>query len=128
MARKKVERSDDNLDKLIQEYYNLDTQIKELSDRKDPLNKTIKLAMRKRGITKYLTGNLAAICSIQRRIKYFDEPAVKRLKSLGFNQAVKEIVDPETIKDLIKTGQINEEVLVDYMEVKEIELLTIKKE
>ena len=128
MPRKKPEPAEDNLAKLIKEYYSLDMQIKELTDRKESLNKTIKLSMRTRGITKFKADDLIASFTVHIRIKYYEDLAVKKLKSLGFTQAVKEIVDADAVKDLIKTGQISADILNSYMESKEVEILTIKKE
>lgn len=50
------------------------------------------------------------------------------LKKLGLHQAIKEVVDGDVIKELVKTGQLKDDLLADFIEVREIELLTIKKE
>ncbi len=94
------------LDKLVNDYYALDTQIKKLTEQKDPLNKTIKHIMREYRLNVHIVKDLKVEYRLQGRRTLVVEKALEKLKELG--------VDPENTPELWKST--------------DIELLSVKKQ
>lgn len=99
MSRSKTPRTTPELlDKLLSDYYNLDIQIKSLTEQKDPLNKAIKHIMKECRLNSHIAKELKAEYHLHIRRTLHVEKVLERLKSLG--------VDPETVPEFWKSNEI----------------------
>lgn len=94
------------LDKLLRDYYDLNLQIKNLMEQKDPLNRTIKHLMKEYRLNSHITKDLKAEYRFHVRRILDVEKVLERLKSLG--------IDPDTVPEFWKNN--------------EVEVLTVKKQ
>lgn len=122
---------DVNLNLLVPEYFEVDEMQKSYKKKRDKLNSKIKSTVTE-GISYIETekGNFELNKSIQERTKLDEEQAVKILKELGHEGAVKtvEVPDQEALEDLIFQGLISPEQLASAVQVNKVEVLKIKKE
>lgn len=127
--RRPDSEAQDNLISLIKEYYQLEREIKRLSEQKEPLNKKIKSLMRAQNLERFLADDIVATFRVQVRNSLIEDQAVKKLKALRCTNAIKlkETVDQDEVDRLIQIGRLDPAVLDDCWVAKEIEYLTVSR-
>lgn len=120
----------DKLEELLEKYYEVDQEYKQLKKKKDPLNNHIKEIMREEGMDKVKYGDLVAKYSIRERTKIQEEKLLEVLKEEGMEEyiIVKEKPDVESLEQAVLSNEIDVRILADCVESKEIEYLRVKKE
>lgn len=105
-----------------------DAEQKRLKKISEPLKKQIKDYMSENDIEKLEEGPVVAQFQRQERVSTNEEKLVDKLKSLGFDKAIRtvEVPDQEVIEELIYQGELNPAELDDCVIRKEIERLTVK--
>lgn len=112
----------------VKMYAELDTQEKAIKKQKDPLNKSIKEEMKSKGLSKFEHENIVVDYSVQERTSMNEDRLVMKLKSLGFDEAIKtvEVPDQAVIESLIYEGKLSPIELDDCIEKKRVEVLKVK--
>lgn len=113
----------------VNEYIALDNQIKELTKRRDELNKRLKEDMRLMEMDKVETNDYVLSYIIQNRVTINEPKLIDRLKLLGFSRAIVlvEKVDSDVVESLIYNGELAPADVEDCNEYKEVETLKVTK-
>lgn len=118
-----------DLNKLVNSFYDLKSTADSYKKQANNLNKDIKNEMKAGGLKNIDTGRVVATFSVQERTSMNQDKLLKRLKDLGLHQAIKtvEVPNETAVEDLIYKGHLDASKIQDCIEVKEVEVLRIKK-
>lgn len=118
-----------NIEQRIDQAFQLDQQIKSLTKDLDPVKKDIKNEMKESGLTKVESANAVASLSTQERTSMNEDKLVLKLQALGLDEALttKIIPNNEVIEQLIFEGKLDAAELQSCVEVKYVDVLTLKK-
>ena len=118
-----------NMEQLVQEYFEVDTQMKLLDARKKQLNQTLKTYMRENSLKEFNANGIRLVFGVQNRTDMNEEKLLRRLHELGLNTAIKmvEVPDQVEIENLLYNGQLSPDTLADCTVTKTIETLTVKE-
>lgn len=117
------------LDEKIKEFYELKTQVDQLNERKDALNKEIKELMIQNGIDTYSNEELNSKLVYKTNFKYLDEVGIINYltqKGLSNIYMVNKIDTTKLNKELKAKGQLFES-LKNYINKEESATLTVNK-
>ena len=121
---------EENLNDLIQAFYEDKKHLDGYKKATDKYNKEIKKLMQEQDITEFETENgLVAKINIQKRESFNDEKLLAKLKELNGFTAIKtiEVVDMEELENLIYNGNIDASQLTNCKETKEVITLKVNK-
>lgn len=121
---------EENLIKLVEDYYHADTRHKRYGKERNKLNLEIKEKF-KEGTTEVMTrefGMIEVVKSVQHRTNMDDEVLLDILTEKGFTGAIDYVPKPnkEKLEQLIFQGDISTEDLQSALTVKEVEVLKLK--
>ena len=119
---------EENLENLIEQYYDFKNRADDLKKAADNYNKDIKDNFAALGISEYSTkSGFVAKITIQNRESFKEDMLVQKLKELGATTAVKtiEVPDMEEIENLIYNGKLDASKLADCKETKQVTTLKV---
>lgn len=118
-----------DLNTLVDTFYNTKSTADSFKKDADKLNKEIKQEMKAGGLKNIDTGKVVATYGVQERTSMNRDKLLKRLKDLGLQEAIKtvEVPNETVVEDLIYKGHLDASKIQDCIEVKEVEVLRIKK-
>lgn len=107
----------------VEEAFELNNQIKELTKKLDVIKKEIKSG----GLGNYDGINCYA-CVEDRVTTYIDEErALRKVKELGAKWLIKEAVDTDKLEDAIASGELDAKDFAECLKEKHTSVLTFKK-
>lgn len=113
----------------VKKYYEYDAQEKSIKDQKEPIKDEIKKLMRTADLDKFEVEDLEASYKIQERTKMNEIKLLNRLKELGLTEAIEVVERPniDKVETLLYDNKLDPALISDCLEIKEIEVLSVKK-
>lgn len=128
MPRKQSEK-ENVIDELIQKYYHIKEDEKEVKQVVDELNAEIKSYFKEKRLDKYETNGYKASVTKVIKKKYIDKLLIPRLKSLGFSEAIDkvEVINNDVLESLLYNNKLKIEDIEDCQNIEEIISLRVTK-
>ena len=128
MPRKQSEK-ENVIDELIQKYYHIKEDEKEVKQVVDELNAEIKNYFKEKRLDKYETNGYKASVTKVIKKKYIDKLLIPRLKSLGFSEAIDkvEVINNDVLESLLYNNKLKIEDIEDCQNIEEIISLRVTK-
>jgi|13_taG_2_1085334.scaffolds.fasta_scaffold00125_29 cell division septum initiation protein DivIVA len=117
------------LKELIHDYHTVQSEIKDLEQKKKDLKVRIDLALSSEDTNRYEDSQYSAVLSQHQRVKY-DLEGIEYLllhKGIPTTRFLQSKVDLKKLEELIADGLVEPTELLDYSEVKTIKTLTVKE-
>ncbi len=111
-------------EKMVNRYYEVNEQLKQLQNERDLLNQVIKGHMLENSISKATVGRYLVQIKTQDRSKY-DDSIIGYLKKVKMNDLIIESFDETKLKDRIKAGKLDSLKLQKYKIEKIIHVLNV---
>ncbi len=118
-----------DLEALVNDYHNYNTEVKELQKKVKELNKNIKTNFKELGISEYVSKDgIKVTISETERVTPNEDKMLQRLKDLGYTDCIttKEIIDVAKLEDAIYTHKIDAAKLSDCNDVKKVVTMRCK--
>lgn len=128
MSRK--ESSKENIiDELIEKYYQVKEDEKEVKQVVDELNEKIKTYFKENNLDKYEANGYKASVTKAVKKKYIDKLLIPRLKSLGFSEAIDtvEVINNDVLESLLYNNKLKIEDIEDCQNIQETISLRVTK-
>lgn len=117
------------IDELIQKYYQVKEDEKEVKQVVDELNEEIKIYFKENNLDKYETNDYKASVTKVVKKKYIDKLLIPRLKSLGFSEAIDkvEVINNDVLESLLYNNKLKIEDIEDCQNIQETISLRVTK-
>jgi hypothetical protein len=119
------------LDELIDEFYGVNSEYKQLKKRNDEISKEIKLIMGDENITARTHDGITASLTTSKKVELLEQIAMNVLKDNDLADGIiktVEYVDTEALNRAVYDGTISEDLIKDCFETKETIRLGVKNE
>lgn len=128
MLRKQSEK-ENIIDELIQKYYHIKKDEKEVKQVVDELNEKIKSYFKEKRLDKYETNDYKASVTKVIKKNYIDKLLIPRLKSLGFSEAIDkvEVINNDVLESLLYNNKLKIEDIEDCQNIQETISLRVTK-
>ena len=126
---KKQSDKENIIDELIQKYYHIKEDQKEVKQVVDELNEKIKSYFKEKRLDKYETNDYKASVTKVIKKNYIDKLLIPRLKSLGFSEAIDkvEVINNDVIEYLLYNNKLKIEDIEDCQNIQETISLRVTK-
>lgn len=128
MSRKQSDK-ENIIDELIQKYYHIKQDEKEVKQVVDELNEKIKSYFKEKCLDKYETNDYKASVTKVIKKNYIDKLLIPRLKSLGFSEAIDkvEVINNDVLESLLYNNKLKIEDIEDCQNIQETISLRVTK-
>lgn len=128
MSRKQSDK-ENIIDELIQKYYHIKQDEKEVKQVVDELNEKIKSYFKEKRLDKYETNDYKASVTKVIKKNYIDKLLIPRLKSLGFSEAIDkvEVINNDVLESLLYNNKLKIEDIEDCQNIQETISLRVTK-
>lgn len=126
---KKQSDKENAIDKLIEKYYQVKEDEKEVKQVVDGLNEKIKIYFKENSLDKYESNDYKASVTKVVKKKYIDKLLIPRLKSLGFSEAIDkvEVINNDVLESLLYNNKLKIEDIEDCQNIQETISLRVTK-
>ena len=126
---KKQSDKENIIDELIQKYYHIKEDQKEVKQVVDELNEKIKSYFKEKRLDKYETNDYKASVTKVIKKNYIDKLLIPRLKSLGFSEAIDkvEVINNDVLESLLYNNKLKIEDIEDCQNIQETISLRVTK-
>lgn len=126
---KKQSDKENAIDKLIEKYYQVKEDEKEVKQVVDELNEKIKIYFKENSLDKYESNDYKVSVTKVVKKKYIDKLLIPRLKSLGFSEAIDkvEVINNDVLESLLYNNKLKIEDIEDCQNIQETISLRVTK-